>query len=283
MYPPSSQRPGTIIHPSAQKLKGSVSSPTSADICSLLHQRPLPCSPTTPGCNRAPPSPPDAHTGSSGWLCGRGCAGAAASASASASTTTTTSGTESRPSSSSSSSPLARPLAWGMGRTFSRCLTGSRPALAPRVEAEATPAPWPREGKKSPPLPEGFLGTWKLVETTNFDSYMKELGVGFATRKVAAMVKPDMIISIADDVITIRTESTVKSTEVSFRLGQEFDEVTADDRKVKSLITVEDGALIHVQKWDGKITTIRRKLVEDKLVVECLMKDVTSTRVYERP
>ncbi|XP_007486966.1 fatty acid-binding protein, adipocyte-like isoform X3 [Monodelphis domestica] len=169
-----------------------------------------------------------------------------------------------------------------MGRTFSRCLTGSRPALAPRVEAPSTADAWPRETKPSAKLPEGFLGTWKLVETTNFDSYMKELGVGFATRKVAAMVKPDMIISITDDIITIRTESTVKSTELSFKLGQEFDEVTADDRKVKSLITVDDGVLIHVQKWDGKTTTIRRKIVEDRLVVECLMKDVTSTRIYER-
>ena len=58
-------------------------------------------------------------------------------------------------------------------------------------------------------------------------------GVGFATRKVAGMAKPNMIISVSGDVITIKTESTFKNTEISFTLGQEFDEVTADDRKVK--------------------------------------------------
>lgn len=58
-------------------------------------------------------------------------------------------------------------------------------------------------------------------------------GVGFATRKVAGMAKPNMIISVDGDVITIKTESTFKNTEISFKLGQEFDEVTADDRKVK--------------------------------------------------
>jgi hypothetical protein len=57
--------------------------------------------------------------------------------------------------------------------------------------------------------------------------------VGFATRKVAGMAKPNMIISVNGDVITIRSESTFKNTEISFKLGQEFDEVTADDRKVK--------------------------------------------------
>lgn len=47
------------------------------------------------------------------------------------------------------------------------------------------------------------------------------------------MAKPTMIISVNGDVITIKSESTFKNTEISFKLGQEFDEVTADDRKVK--------------------------------------------------
>lgn len=107
-------------------------------------------------------------------------------------------------------------------------------------------------------------------------------GVGFATRKVAGMAKPNMTISVNGDVITIKSESTFKNTEISFKLGQEFDEVTADDRKVKSTVTLDGGALVQVQKWDGKSTTIKRKRVDDKLVVECVMKGVTSTRVYER-
>lgn len=47
------------------------------------------------------------------------------------------------------------------------------------------------------------------------------------------MAKPNMIISVNGDVITIKSESTFKNTEISFKLGHEFDEVTADDRKVK--------------------------------------------------
>ncbi|XP_036137466.1 fatty acid-binding protein, adipocyte-like [Molossus molossus] len=129
---------------------------------------------------------------------------------------------------------------------------------------------------------DAFLGTWKLVSSENFDDYMKEVGVGFATRKVAGMAKPNMSIAVSGDVMTIKSESTFKNTEISFKLGQEFDEVTADDRKVKSTMTSHGGVLMQVQAWDGKSTTIKRKHVDNDLVVECTMKGITSTRVYER-
>lgn len=117
---------------------------------------------------------------------------------------------------------------------------------------------------------------WDEVE------FKGSLGYPAGTRKVAGMAKPNMIISVNGDLVTIRSESTFKNTEISFKLGVEFDEITADDRKVKSIITLDGGALVQVQKWDGKSTTIKRKRDGDKLVVECVMKGVTSTRVYER-
>ncbi|XP_030405441.1 myelin P2 protein-like [Gopherus flavomarginatus] len=129
---------------------------------------------------------------------------------------------------------------------------------------------------------ELFLGTWKLISSENFDSYMEELGVGFATRKLGSLAKPSVVISINGDIITIKTESTFKNTEISFKLGEEFEETTADNRKTMSTVTLDDGSLTQVQKWDGKQTTIKRALVDGKMVVECTMNNVTCTRVYER-
>ncbi|XP_032752702.1 fatty acid-binding protein, adipocyte isoform X2 [Rattus rattus] len=129
---------------------------------------------------------------------------------------------------------------------------------------------------------DAFVGTWKLVSSENFDDYMKEVGVGFATRKVAGMAKPNMIISVEGDLISIRSESTFKNTEISFKLGVEFDEITPDDRKVKSLITFDGGAMIQIQRWLGKQTTIKRRIVDGRMVVECTMNNVVSTRTYER-
>ncbi|XP_005301570.1 myelin P2 protein-like [Trachemys scripta elegans] len=127
-----------------------------------------------------------------------------------------------------------------------------------------------------------FLGTWKLVSSEKFEDYMKELGVGFAMRKLGSLAKPTVLISADEDILTIKTESPVKNTEISFKLGQEFEETTTDNRKTKSVVTLDNGSMIHVQKWDDKETTIKREVVDGKMVVECTMKYAICTRVYEK-
>ncbi|XP_040280251.1 fatty acid-binding protein, heart-like [Bufo bufo] len=129
---------------------------------------------------------------------------------------------------------------------------------------------------------EKFLGTWRMMESKNFDDYMKGLGVGFATRQIANVTKPTTIICLEGDYIVLRTQSAFKNTEVKFKLNEEFDETTADDRKVKSVVTLEDGKLIHVQKWDGKETTLLREVDGDKLVLTLTLGEVVSTRHYEK-
>uniref|UniRef100_A0A670HPY3 Lipocalin/cytosolic fatty-acid binding domain-containing protein n=1 Tax=Podarcis muralis TaxID=64176 RepID=A0A670HPY3_PODMU len=89
---------------------------------------------------------------------------------------------------------------------------------------------------------EQFLGTWKPVSTKNFDDYLKELGADFATRKMASVAMPKEIISRNGDVITIKRDSSLRNTEISFKgEGAKFDETTADDRKVKSIVALDDG------------------------------------------
>ncbi|XP_036422450.1 fatty acid-binding protein, heart [Colossoma macropomum] len=127
---------------------------------------------------------------------------------------------------------------------------------------------------------EAFVGTWNLKESKNFDDYMKALGVGFATRQVGSMTKPTTIISLEGDVITLKTVSTFKTTEIKFKLGEEFDETTADDRKVKSLVTIDGGKLVHVQKWDGKETTLVREVDGNSLTLTLTLGEVVCTRSY---
>lgn len=67
----------------------------------------------------------------------------------------------------------------------------------------------------------------------DFSFPLNGLGVGFATRQVGNVTKPTVIISSEGDKIVIRTQSTFKNTEISFKLGEEFDETTPDDRNCK--------------------------------------------------
>ncbi|XP_038580950.1 fatty acid-binding protein, heart [Micropterus salmoides] len=129
---------------------------------------------------------------------------------------------------------------------------------------------------------EAFVGTWNLKESQKFDEYMKELGVGFATRKVGNMTKPTTIISVDGDTVTVKTQSTLKNTELSFKLGEEFDETTADDRKVKSIVTIEDGKMVHIQRWDGKETSLVREVKDKALTLTLTLGEVVCTRYYEK-
>ena len=52
-------------------------------------------------------------------------------------------------------------------------------------------------------------------------------------RKMANMAKPTLEIAVNEDQWNIKTITTIKTTEISFKLNTEFDETTADGRKVK--------------------------------------------------
>ncbi|XP_049596943.1 fatty acid-binding protein, brain [Syngnathus scovelli] len=129
---------------------------------------------------------------------------------------------------------------------------------------------------------DAFCATWKLLDSQNFDEYMKALGVGFATRQVGNVTKPTVIISQDGDKVVVKTTSTFRNTELSAKLGEEFDEITPDDRKVKSTFTMEGDKFVQVQKWDGKETKFVRELKDGKLVMTLTFDGVQAVRTYEK-
>ncbi|XP_019946456.1 fatty acid-binding protein, heart [Paralichthys olivaceus] len=129
-------------------------------------------------------------------------------------------------------------------------------------------------------MAEAFVGTWNLKESEKFDDYMKELGVGYATRKLGGLTKPTTIISVDGDTVTLKTQSSVKNTELIFKLDEEFDETTADDRKVKSIVKIDNGKMVHVQKWDGKETSLVREVNGNALTLTLTIGEVVCTRHY---
>ncbi|XP_065375475.1 fatty acid-binding protein 12 isoform X1 [Macaca fascicularis] len=108
------------------------------------------------------------------------------------------------------------------------------------------------------------------------------LCIGRASRKLGCLAKPTVTISTDGDVITIKTKSIFKNSEISFKLGEEFEEITPGGHKTKSKVTLDKESLIQVQNWDGKETTITRKLVDGKMVVESAVNGVICTRTYEK-
>jgi len=128
-----------------------------------------------------------------------------------------------------------------------------------------------------------FLGMWQLETSENFDEYMKAVDVGFMMRKLGALAKPNLSISLDGDVWTLKGITTFTTSEAVFKLNEEFEETTADGRKVKTTFTLQDdGKLIQEQKGKVASTITRELLDENTLVCVCVAKDVTSKRVYKR-
>jgi hypothetical protein len=132
-------------------------------------------------------------------------------------------------------------------------------------------------------MAEGFEGKWKLESSENFDSYMKAVGVNFMMAKLGSTAKPTVIIKRDGDTIKLRTETTFKTSEISFKMGEEFEETTTDGRKCMTTFRME-GPNKLVQDQKASIPSIiTRELIDDKtLVCICEAKDVVSKRVYKR-
>ncbi|XP_058474414.1 fatty acid binding protein 4a [Solea solea] len=128
---------------------------------------------------------------------------------------------------------------------------------------------------------ESFVGTWKMLQSENFDDYMKAIGVGFATRQVGNRTKPNLVLSVDEQgIICMKSQSAFKSTEIKFQLNEPFDETTADDRKTKTVVTLDNGKLVQKQTWDGKETSIEREISDGKLIAKCIIGDVVAVRTY---
>lgn len=100
---------------------------------------------------------------------------------------------------------------------------------------------------------------YKMVKSDQFDEYMKALGVGIVFRKMGAAWKPCFeLIKTGDNQYLIRSTSSVKNVDLPFTVGQEFDETTSDNRKVKTTFTFEnENKLVQIQKGDVDSEIVR--------------------------
>ncbi|TRZ19993.1 hypothetical protein HGM15179_007142 [Zosterops borbonicus] len=134
-----------------------------------------------------------------------------------------------------------------------------------------------------------FSGNWKMKSSENFEELLKALGVNMMLRKiaVAAAAKPAVEIHQDGESFYIRTSTPVRTTEIRFRVGEEFEEQTVDGRPCKSLARWEsENKMVCEQrllKGDGPKTGWSREMTNDgELILIMTADDVVCTRVYIR-
>ncbi|XP_074670215.1 cellular retinoic acid-binding protein 2 [Strix aluco] len=115
-----------------------------------------------------------------------------------------------------------------------------------------------------------FSGNWKMKSSENFEELLKALGVNMMLRKIAVAAASKPAVEIRQDGESFYIKNlhhTVRTTEISFSVGEEFEEQTVDGRPCKSLAKWEsENKLVCEQrllKGDGPKTGWSREMTND--------------------
>ena len=197
----------------------------------------------------------------------------------------------------------ASPLKTPISRPSSKAAAAARTLLDPTPKHTETvkmngqiPTKPPEEDSKSaivevlpPPAADTIVGRYRLVKSENFDEFMRKLGVGLVKRKLANSISPTNVIIVNDDgSYTIRTESTVRTTELNFQLGLPFKEETLDGRITTTTATRIGNVLTLDQLGDqakGEMSTKHIRDFQDggdKMLMTLVASDVVCNRHYEK-
>ncbi len=84
---------------------------------------------------------------------------------------------------------------------------------------------------------------------------------------------------------TVRTETTIKTTEIKFRLGEEFEETTIDGRVTRTLAT-RDGNVLTLEQKATKRAEMDSRMVRafrgNRMDMEMSVEGAVCRRIYER-
>merc|ERR1712018_21873 len=134
-----------------------------------------------------------------------------------------------------------------------------------------------------------YLGKYDRTSAEKYDEFLAELGVNFLLRKAATASTPRFEVTYDTDSETwlFKTSTILKSMELKFKLGEEFDEKSPDGRDVRAVVTKEGDSFISIQnaKKEGeKSTKITREFKGDEVIQisQCIGSDLICTQVFKR-
>lgn len=99
-------------------------------------------------------------------------------------------------------------------------------------------------------------------------------------RKMGMAASPVVYLTQDGDTYTYTSESSMKTTKCTFKLGEEFEEETADGRKVKSVMAL-NGNVLSQDQFGEHPTKIVREFTETECVTTISYNDIVSKRWYK--
>lgn len=129
-------------------------------------------------------------------------------------------------------------------------------------------------------MPQVWEGRrYSLSESSNFDAYMKEIGVGFAKRKIGSAMTPTIELRKHGDEYCLITGSGFHEDITKFKSGEPFTEIGTDGKDVQTVITIEGNKMI--QKTESHPPQlIVNDFGEKEMVATLKANNVTCTRKF---
>lgn len=113
-----------------------------------------------------------------------------------------------------------------------------------------------------------IVGSYQHERNENLDEYFKAVGVPYIPRKMMCMTSPRLEILNDDDKWTLRTISMIRTTEVTFSLGEEYEEHMPAGVTLKNVTTMEGDSLVTVSVGPDDNKVIRKyEITEDGVLL----------------
>ncbi|XP_040564553.1 fatty acid-binding protein [Lepeophtheirus salmonis] len=129
-------------------------------------------------------------------------------------------------------------------------------------------------------------GIYKRTKSDNYDAFLAKIGLNFLIRKAACLASATLTISkTSEGKWHFKTETTMRTTEIEFNVGEDWVETMSGGYKVDCSATLEDNTLTIIQKpqdAEGKMITLVRKFSEEGIDVTMTIEEVVCKQFYTR-
>lgn len=127
-----------------------------------------------------------------------------------------------------------------------------------------------------------IAGLYKFVSQSNFDVYLKNIGLGMIQAKVLASSRPDVVIVMNGDNLSITYVSSIKTIEAKFTLDQESNsDIIGVERPSIYKVTLEGDFLVANHASDPNLNVVM-KFDDNGLVMTYGNENALTTRTFQR-
>nr|ACO14723.1 Cellular retinoic acid-binding protein 2 [Caligus clemensi] len=132
-----------------------------------------------------------------------------------------------------------------------------------------------------------FEGVYKRAKNENYDAFLAKIGLNFLIRKAACLASATLTVSKSseDEKWTFKTETTMRTTTMEFKVGEDWVETVQGGYKVDCSASFEGNTLTIIQKpqdGPGKVITIVREFSDEGIKVTMTLDEVVCNQFYTR-